>query len=407
VLPRENWRRIEGACTLGEKRVERVGGGGVGDPHSDSMVVEGFRVLRFRAELPNELKEFIKEVYQPKASIRYWQILLGLDDEELEEAWKAVPWAYRDAFDNIVQPRMPKRRSYMRFPLFSWTLRRQGADLQEGELVVRVYGKAYSILLPERGAEWLQSQEGACRESGGKMTRYVAIEGDGEINIVLHCSHGLSVEGLLESLDAIAVVDINSSYGFYFFAYDLRSGGFRVRRFKVPKIDWRRIKLLQRAAAKSRKPGAWATARCALKKAYRRRRAAMLSAVAKIARELKGRKALVFIDVPFDESLRNSDLQRTLRSFARRLENALGFHGILAIERTLPSKRCPLCGAKLEEVRKRSETRVMRCTGCGVEFERDTVPALHALKLFIEESEVEELAGKLAKRYGLQRPQGG
>jgi len=378
------------------------------DPRKNSkLTVEGFRVLKFEAELPKKLKEFIERIYQPKASMHYWQMLLGLNSEELEGVWKAVPWAYRDAFDKVVAPSTPKRRSYMRFPLFSWTLKRQGAELRGGELVVRVYGKACRIPLPERGAEWLHRQEDACRESGGKLTRYVTIKGDGEINIVLHCSHSLSVEELLENLEVIAAVDVNSSHGFYFFAYDLRSGAFRIRRFKVPEVNWRRIKVLQRGAAKSKSPSAWATARCALRKAYRRRRTAMLSAVAKIARELKGRKAIVFVDVPFDESLRNNGLQRTLRSFARRLENALGFEGIVTVERTLSSRRCPLCSAKLEEAERRDETRVMKCTGCGRAFERDSVPALHALKLFIEESEVEELAEKLTKRYGLQRLQGG
>jgi len=382
------------------------------DPRNNGkLAVEGFRVLRFRAELPEELREFIERVYQPKASMRYWQKLLGLDGEELEKAWKAVPWAYRDVFDRIVQPSTaPKRKSYIRFPLFSWTLKHTGAELGGGELVVRLYRRAYSIPLPERGLEWLRGQEEACRESGGRLTRYVAVESDGQVSVVLHCSHSLGVEELLENLEVIAVVDVNSSYGFYFLAYDLRSGGFRIRRFKVPKIDWRRIKKLQRAAAKSKSPGAWATARCTIRKAYRRRSAAMLKAVAEAVKRLKGRKAIVFVDVPFDESLRSNGLQRTLRSFAKRLENALGFHGIPVIERTLPSKRCPLCGSRLEEVMKRGKTRVMKCTGCGMEFERDTVPALHALKLFIEEAEVEELAEKLAKRYGLQsiqRPQGG
>ncbi|WP_460025216.1 transposase family protein [Infirmifilum sp. SLHALR2] len=209
------------------------------------------------------------------------------------------------------------------------------------------------------------------------------------------------MEELLENLEVIAVVDVNSSHGFYFLAYDLRSGSFRVHRLKVPKIDWRRIKELQRNATKSRKPGAWATARCALRKAHRRRRAALLSAVAEATKELRGKRAVAFIDVPFDESLRNSGLQRTLRSFAKRLENSLGFHGIPVIERTLPSKRCPLCGGKLEEAERRGETRVMRCTGCGMVFERDSVPALHALKLFLEEAEVEELAENLARHYRL------
>jgi len=374
----------------------------MGSPHSNSkLAVEGYRVLKFETELPEELKDFIERVYQPKASMRYWQKLLGLGSEELEEAWRALPWAYRDAFDKVVAPRMPKKRSYIRFPLFSWTLKQQGADLRGKELIIRLYRRVYSIPLPERGAEWLGRQEDACKESGGRLSRYIAVKGDREINVVLHCSHSLSVEELLENLEAIAVVDINSSHGFYFLAYDLRNGSFTIRRFKVPEVNWRRIKVLQRAAAKSRSPGAWATARCTLKKAYRRRRAALLSAVAKIAGELKGRGALVFVDVPFDESLRNNGLQRTLRSFAKRLENALGFEGIVTVERTLPSKRCPLCGAKLEEVRKRARTRVMRCTDCGREFERDSVPALHALKLLLDEAEVEGLAEKLASHYRL------
>ncbi|PLJ76841.1 transposase family protein [Infirmifilum sp. SLHALR2] len=367
------------------------------------LAVEGFRVLKFEAELPEELREFIKEVYQPRASLRFWQRLLGLVGEELEVAWKAVPWAYRKAFNDMIVPStMPKRKSYLRFPLMSYTLKHHGAGLQGKELIIRLFRRAYSIPLPERGLGWLRMQEDACRESGGKLTRYVAVKSDGQVSVVLHCSHSLSAEELLENLEAIAVVDINSSHGFYFLAYDLRNGSFTIRRFKVPEVNWGRIKELQQKAAKSRKPGAWAAARCALRKAYRRRRAALLRAVAEVVKRLKGRNAIVFIDVPFDESLRNSGLQRTLRSFAKRLENVLGFHGIPVIERTLPSRRCPLCGGKLEEVRKRGRTRVMHCTGCGVEFERDSVPALHALKLFIEEAEVEELAERLAKRYGLQ-----
>ncbi|PLJ76772.1 MAG: hypothetical protein B7L53_09940 [Thermofilum sp. NZ13] len=362
-------------------------------------------MLKFRAELPAELKDFIERVYQPRASMRYWQRLLGLDSEELEVAWKAVPWAYRDAFDDIVAPRMPKRKSYVRFPLLSWMLKRTGANLQGDVLVVRLCRRSFSIPLPERGIKWLQSQEDACRDSGGKLTRYVAVKVDGQVSVVLHCSHSLSVEELLENLEAIAVVDINSSHGFYFLAYDLRNGSFTIRRFKVPEVNWGRIKELQQKAAKSRKPGAWATARCALRKAYRRRRAALLSAVAKAAGELKGRKAIVFVDVPFDESLRSNGLQRTLRSFAKRLENVLGFHGIPVIERTLPSKRCPLCGGKLEGVERRGRTRVMRCMECNMEFERDSVPALHALRLFIDKAEVEELAGKLARHYRLQSSQ--
>ncbi|WP_460024960.1 hypothetical protein [Infirmifilum sp. SLHALR2] len=52
--------------------------------------------------LPKELKDFIERVYQPKASLRFWRRLLGLNGEELEEAWRAVPWAYRDAFGKVV-----------------------------------------------------------------------------------------------------------------------------------------------------------------------------------------------------------------------------------------------------------------------------------------------------------------
>ncbi|WP_460025215.1 hypothetical protein [Infirmifilum sp. SLHALR2] len=127
------------------------------DPRNGKLAVEGFRVLKFEAELPEELKDFIERVYQPRASMRYWQRLLGLNSEELESMWKQVPWSYRDAFDNIVQPSTaPKRRSYLRFPLLSWTLRQQGADLRGKELIIRLYRRTYRIPLPERGLGWLQ-----------------------------------------------------------------------------------------------------------------------------------------------------------------------------------------------------------------------------------------------------------
>jgi len=128
-----------------------------------------------------------------------------------------------------------------------------------------------------------------------------------------------------------------------------------------------------------------------------------------VAKELRGKRAIVFVDVPFNESLRGNGLQRTLRSFAKRLENALGFHGIPVIERTLPSKKCPLCGGRLKESVKRKNTRIMQCVQCGMEYERDTVPGLHAVKLFTTLAEVEDLARKLAVNYNIagQRPQSG
>ncbi|WP_326403648.1 hypothetical protein [Infirmifilum sp. NZ] len=36
-----------------------------------------------------------------------------------------------------------------------------------------------------------------------------------------------------------------------------------------------------------------------------------------------------------------------------------------------------------------------------MKFNRDTVPALHVLKLFLDEAEVEELVEKLARHYRL------
>ncbi len=103
--------------------------------------------------------------------------------------------------------------------------------------------------------------------------------------------------------------------------------------------------------------------------------------VRRIARR-HGKEPLVLIDVPNDESLRGSSLQRTLRSFAKYLENVLSWYGVYWEERRLYSTVCPpRCEAGLKLVKATRHARIMACPPrCGFEEERDNVPLHWALK---------------------------
>ncbi len=66
-----------------------------------------------------------------------------------------------------------------------------------------------------------------------------------------------------------------------------------------------------------------------------------------------------------------------VRRFTKILETQLRWHGIPYEFKRLPSRICPNCEVKMEEL----PGRKMRCPRCGLEEDRDRIPILWALRL--------------------------
>jgi len=111
--------------------------------------------------------------------------------------------------------------------------------------------------------------------------------------------------------------------------------------------------------------------------------------------EDEGYTVVIVADVPRAESLRGSELQRTLLRAAKRLENLAFYEGArwFQPESNVSGKRCPLCGAWGVEVRKR----YYRCPKCGLEWTRDWAACANAAKLFLKACDAEKQLEALSR----------
>ena len=177
----------------------------------------------------------------------------------------------------------------------------------------------------------------------------------------------------------LCYVDVNSSYGIaaVFASFD----GGRVKIFETlkhrPPNQGRRLREAakrQRAAVHGSKPNVnRAIARLTMKFDSRGWVKAAAAEIFKRAfAYAKGRSILMNFDAPDSETVRNGHLQRTLLSIRKVAENLANWYGIHAEFRCYPSRRCPICGRKLKEL-KTTRTRIERCE-CGFSDERDYVP---------------------------------
>jgi putative transposase len=108
----------------------------------------------------------------------------------------------------------------------------------------------------------------------------------------------------------------------------------------------------------------------------------------KIVRKALKHKSKVVIDRALEESWRDlleEGLSRrkakiymmSVRRFIRILETQLKWHGVPYEFRRLPSRLCPNCEVKMEEL----PGRRMKCPSCRLEEDRDMIPVLWALHL--------------------------
>ncbi|MFZ8854708.1 MAG: zinc ribbon domain-containing protein [Thermofilaceae archaeon] len=114
----------------------------------------------------------------------------------------------------------------------------------------------------------------------------------------------------------------------------------------------------------------------------------LVSLVRKLIREAKARgwSVAVVIDPINHESLKGSELQRTLLKPRRLLRNLALYEGARLKLYRVSGKQCPNCGARGVEVGHRR----YRCPCCGIEWDRDKAATVWLAKRFLDEHFREE-----------------
>ncbi|MEM4853104.1 MAG: zinc ribbon domain-containing protein, partial [Thermofilum sp.] len=219
----------------------------------------------------------------------------------------------------------------------------------------------------------------------------------------------------LEPPVRVVGVDVNSVYGLTVVVFDVTEGGVRVPKspmrwqppndtlFLTMAAILRKIAqglpptppdnaseeerqrwqwALERMRRLERRVGALTTERadrlrCQLERAARmaRRRWArkVVHELRQLIREAGGR-AVIAIDVPDPESLRNSKLQKTYLHVTKHIKNLCAYEGALYRRVRASGRACPLCSRWCEEV----EHRYYKCPKCELVFDRDYGGAFNA-----------------------------
>ena len=362
---------------------------------SRGKVEEGFRVLTLEKEVDGEVLNFIRR-YQVLASHLYWARRLGIRpseevlsriEEEVKSYWR---WNIIDEGGPMylfkgVEGTPEPRSTIVDLPLVDALHPNKGAYIEGNRLILRL-NKRVEVEIPGRALEWLNKR--LAENPDRKTVRVFERGGKLVAQIVLRKRH--VVEAPRDPL--LVVVDFNSSYGIVVHYWDgklIKTEKYRPpnrgRRLLYAKklmelrdnlynqgtITQAQINVYSSLIRKAMEGSARPWIQQAADRIVRR--------VRRIARR-RGRQPLVLIDLPSDESLRLSSLQRSLRSFARYLGNLLSWYGIYWEERRLYSTVCPICGAELRLRRKTKNARVMECARCGFSADRDAVPLYWAIR---------------------------
>jgi len=93
-----------------------------------------------------------------------------------------------------------------------------------------------------------------------------------------------------------------------------------------------------------------------------------------------GYHVAIVIDLPDPETLKGTELQRTLLRVARRLRNLCLYEGAEYVELNgVSGRKCPLCGGWGEEV----QPRYHRCERCGLVWGRDWAACFRAATAYL------------------------
>jgi len=372
-------------------------------------VVEGFRVLTLTYrmdEIPSEQRERLKKLfkrYRAIAAMYYWSKRLGLEEgveQALKRAKEELPSYWRRTFKESsslyafnVEKMKRSRKVILRFPLTDALGEHDGAyiDCKESKLVVRLGNRErLEPPVPERVLKWLKEKEREVEKKGGegaplKVHKTVRIHWREDKNPkALKVQIVLKVErpkppkpDPREAL--LCYVDVNSGYGVVavFASFDEGYAKIHETLKLSPPNQGRRLREAakrERAAAHSSKPNVnYALARLSMKfDASGWVKAAIAEIFKKAMKYANGRSVLMNFDVPDSETVKKSRLQRTLLSIKSVAKNLANWYGVYVEFRCYSSRRCPICGKKLEEL-KTTQTRIEQCE-CGFYEDHDYVP---------------------------------
>ena len=357
-------------------------------------VEEGFRILNLEKDVDKDVLEFVRK-YQILASHLYWSRRLGIKPSDIiteklqrdvKSYWRWQVIDERDPmylFKNVEKTPRPYSM-LIRIPLVDALYPSKGAFIQDNKLVLRL-NKKVEIEIPKRAIEWLNKR--LSENPDKKSIRVFERDDKLVVQIVLHKKNVVK----LPENPLLVVVDLNSSYGIVVHYWDNRL--IRTEKYRLPNRDirWKSVKRLMKVRDNLYNQGTITQRQIDLYSALIRKtlKGSMKSWIRKTVDKIVKRtrrlakrhrkEPLVLIDVPDDNSLRGSSLQRTIRSFSRYLENILSWYGIYWEETRLYSTICPKCGGKLNLEQKTKRIRIMKCQKCGFREDRDNIPLYWAI----------------------------
>ncbi|WP_054844600.1 hypothetical protein [Vulcanisaeta souniana] len=319
----------------------------------------GFRILTLEANVDREVIEFIRQ-YQVLASHLYWAKRLGIQPsdavmqrvkEGIKSYWRWQIINEKDPiylFKGIEKTPMPYS-VVLKLPLVDALHENKGAFIRDGKLVLRL-NKKVEITIPPRALEWLNKR--LAEKPDRKTVRVFERGGKLVAQIVLHKKN----EVVPPKNPLLVVVDLNSSHGIVVHYWDGKL--IKTEKYRPPNRagGWITVKRLMEIRDNLYNQGCITQAQINKYSAIIRRTLSgsvkswvqqtvdrIVMRVRRIARR-HGKDPLVLIDIPDDEGLRGTRLQRTLLSFAKHLENILSWYGIYWEEKRLYSTICLIAG---------------------------------------------------------------
>ncbi|AFA40169.1 Transposase-like protein [Pyrobaculum oguniense TE7] len=263
-------------------------------------------------------------------------------------------------------------------------------DLSKGEVRIRKWGGGTIVLkLKKSSIKWIKERV----EEGGKPVLAMAWVGRVKRSNIVTFNVALTFARDVEPIDVrrVLAVDLNGLHnGVVWGVVEkdkiLASGTERPHLSKIGRLQ-KEISKLDSLCAKK---GEYCRQAVAAESRLRRLlREFADEAAKKIVRLARQYKALIVVDAPKDESLREIKQSRYAPSkkiyldvgrLKKRIKQLAEWYGVPYREARLYSTICPRCEAKMEEL----PNRRVRCPKCGFEAPRDEVPLMWTAKRFSE-----------------------
>ena len=261
-------------------------------------------------------------------------------------------------------------------------------DLPRGEVRIRKWGGGtIAVRLREAEARWILERV----KEGGRLKLAMAWVGRVRRSNITTFNVTLTFAREVTPIvpRRVLAIDLNALHNGV--AWGIVEEG-RIIKRKVERPDLRAIERLQREISRM-------DSLCAKGEPYCRQVSTAKSRLYRILRQFEDdvakeiveaavkKKAMIVVDAPRDESLREikesnyapeRKIYLDVGRLRRRIEQLAEWYGVPYREARLYSTICPRCGAKMIELPKRK----MRCPKCGFEAPRDKIPLLWAAKLF-------------------------